>query len=159
MKTQDILEREKKIITRNRRAEHDFFITQRIECGIALQGTEVKSLRQGRATIQDAYAGFKSTKDEDLYLFNLHIPPYEHTGYGNHEPKRPRKLLLHKREALKLKAAVQEKGITLIPLTLYFSGHLVKVEIGLAKAKKKYDKRESTKEKEVEREIRRKFRY
>ncbi|MFW6232814.1 MAG: SsrA-binding protein SmpB [Bacteroidota bacterium] len=148
MKTQDILEREKKIITRNRRAEHDFFITQRIECGIALQGTEVKSLRQGRATIQDAYAGFKSTKDEDLYLFNLHIPPYEHTGY-----------LLHKREALKLKAAVQEKGITLIPLTLYFSGHLVKVEIGLAKAKKKYDKRESTKEKEVEREIRRKFRY
>jgi len=104
--------------------------------------------------LQEAYATFQG---EDLYLVNFHIAPYEHGNRENHEPKRPRKLLIHKREAFKLKSAVAEKGVTLIPLSIYFSGHLVKVEIGLCRSKKKYDKRETTKKRETEREIQRKY--
>lgn len=154
MKTQEVLNREVKIIANNRKARHDFLVLQTIECGIVLQGTEVKSLRKGQCSLQEAYATFRG---EELYLVNFHIAPYEHGNRENHEPKRDRKLLVHKREAYKLKSAVQEKGVTLIPLSIYFSGHLVKVELGLCRAKKKYDKRETTKKRETEREIQRKY--
>ncbi len=154
MKTAEVLNREIKIIANNRKAHHDFIVLQSIECGIVLSGTEVKSLRQGKCSLQEAYASFQG---EDLYLVNFHIAPYEHGNRENHEPKRPRKLLIHKREAFKLKSAVAEKGVTLIPLSIYFSGHLVKVEIGLCRSKKKYDKRETTKKRETEREIQRKY--
>ncbi|HPP38785.1 MAG TPA: SsrA-binding protein SmpB [Candidatus Kapabacteria bacterium] len=154
MKSAEILNREVKIIANNRKARHDFIVLQSIECGIVLSGTEVKSLRQSKCSLQEAYATFQG---EDLYLVNFHIAPYEHGNRENHEPKRPRKLLIHKREAFKLKSAVAEKGVTLIPLSIYFSGHLVKVEIGLCRSKKKYDKRETTKKRETEREIQRKY--
>ncbi|MCX8054696.1 MAG: SsrA-binding protein SmpB [Ignavibacteria bacterium] len=154
MKTVEVFNREVKTIANNRKARHDFIVLQSIECGIVLYGTEVKSLRQGKCSLQEAYATFQG---EDLYLVNFHIAPYEHGNRENHEPKRPRKLLVHKREALKLKSAVAEKGVTLIPLSIYFSGHLVKVEIGLCRSKKKYDKRETTKKRETEREIQRKY--
>ncbi len=159
MRSSDTLEREEKLIASNRKARHDFEIIQKLEAGIVLQGTEVKALRDGKCSIQDAYAGFKSKDDYELYLFNFHINPYDHGNRENHEPKRLRKLLVNHREAIKLKNQVMEKGITLIPLAIYFSGHLVKVEIGLCRAKRKYDKREATKERESEIEIRRKMRY
>jgi SsrA-binding protein len=148
-----------KIIASNRRARHDFEILNTYEAGIVLQGTEVKSLREGRASLQDAYAGFKSSADHEIYLNNAHINPYEHGNRENHEPKRMRKLLLNAREIKKIKQMIQEKGLTVIPLSLYFSGHLVKVELGVARAKRKYDKRETTKERESEREIQRKLKY
>ncbi len=151
------MERKIKIIATNRRAKFDYEIIQIIEAGIALQGTEVKSLRNGQCSLQDAYAGFKSRNDDELYIFNLHINPYSHGTYSNHDPKRPRKLLVHEREAIRLKSMVQEKGLTIIPLSIYFSGHLVKVNIAVARAKRKYDKRETTKKKEADREIKKKF--
>jgi len=158
MKTANNQERPEKLITSNRRARHDFEILQTLEAGIVLQGTEVKSLRQGKCSIQEAYAGFPSPNSFELYLINFHISPYEHGNRENHEPKRPRKLLVNMREAKKLKAAVQEKGLTIIPLRLYFSGPFVKVEIAVVRAKHKYDKREASKQKETEKEIRKKYR-
>lgn len=150
-------EREIRPISTNRRARYEFEITQTLECGIELTGTEVKSLRAGKANLQDAYATFKGIGNEELYVVNLHINEYEQGNRENHKPKRDRRLLVHKRESVKLQTAVQEKGMTLIPLSLYFSGHLVKLELGVARAKKKYDKRESTKERETQRELHRKF--
>ncbi len=158
-KTLEIREREIRTIVKNRKALHDFFIVSTYEAGIALRGTEVKSLRQRKCSLQDAYAGFPDSDSYELYLINMHINPYDQGNIYNHEPKRKRKLLLNRREVVKLKSAVQEKGFTIIPLSLYFSGRFVKVELGLAKAKKKYDKREDTKKKEVDREIRKKFKY
>lgn len=157
MNTVNQQDRAIKIISNNRRAYHDYEIVQRIEAGIVLRGTEVKSLRQGRCSLQDAYAGFLNSQDDELYIINLHINPYDRGNRENHEPKRTRKLLVKKREAIKLKTAVQEKGMTIIPLSIYFSGPYVKVELGFARAKRKYDKREATKQKETDREIRRKF--
>lgn len=142
-----------KIIASNRRVRHDYEIIQTMEAGIVLQGTEVKSLRSGKCSLQDSYAGFKSSSDLDLLLYNLHINPYEHGNIMNHEPKRLRKLLVHEREAIRLKTQIQEKGLTIVPLSIYFSGHLVKVELATVRAKKKYDKRETTKKREAEREI------
>lgn len=159
MKGSDLFEREEKIIATNRKARHEFEIVQRIEAGIMLTGTEVKSLRGGKCSLQDAYAGFKSSDDKELWLFQMHINPYDFGNRENHEPKRVRKLLVSQREATKLKTQVQEKGITLIPLSLYFSGHLVKVEIGLCRAKKQYDKRQTVKEREADIEIKRKFKF
>ncbi len=153
-----IRERKQKIIATNRKARHEFEILQTIEAGIVLQGTEVKSLRAGMCSIQDAYASFSVPDSNDLYLINFHISPYKNASFANHEPKRTRKLLLNWRQAVKLKTAVTEKGCTIVPLTIYFSGPFVKVEIALVRAKKKYDKREATKKREVEIEIRRKFR-
>ena len=147
-----------KIISTNRKAFHDYFVVSTIEVGIVLQGTEVKSLRQSKCSLQDAYAGFTEPDSNDLYVINMHISPYEQGNIYNHEPKRKRKLLVKQREAVKLRTAVQEKGFTLIPLSVYFSGRFVKVEIGLVRSKKKYDKREDTKKKDAEREIRRKLR-
>lgn len=158
MKSTEAFERTEKIISTNRRASHDFLIMQTFEAGIALQGTEVKSLRNGKASLQDSYAAFIDKNSDELYLLNLHISPYSHGNRENHEPKRSRKLLLRQRELKKLKTSVNERGFTIIPLSLYFSGHIVKVEIALVKAKRKYDKRETTKKKETDREIRRKFR-
>ncbi len=159
MRASDIYEREEKTIASNRRARHDYEVVQVLEAGIMLQGTEVKSLRAGKCSLQDAYAGFKSVQEDELWLFNLHINEYEHGNRENHLPKRPRKLLVNAREARKLHTQVNEKGITLIPLSLYFSGHIVKVELGVCRSKKKFDKRESTKERETKREIDRKFKY
>jgi SsrA-binding protein len=159
MRSSEEFERSERVIVSNRKARHDYLISSTIEAGILLQGTEVKSLRQGRASMQDAYAGFKSKNDYELWLHNLHINEYDFGNRENHKPKRDRKLLINHKEALKLKTAVMEKGMTLIPLSLYFSGHLVKVEIGIARAKKKFDKRESEKEREQKREIDKKFKF
>ena len=158
MKDLQIKERKQKIIATNRKARHDFEILQTIEAGVVLQGTEVKSLRAGMCSIQDAYASFSNPNSNDLYLINFHISPYKNASFANHEPKRTRKLLLHWRQAVKLKIVVSERGYTIIPLTIYFSGAFVKVEIALVRAKKKYDKREATKKRETEIEIRRRYR-
>lgn len=145
-----------KIILKNRRAYHDFEIIQKYDAGIVLQGTEVKSIRQGKCNIQDSYCTFLNPKQNELFLVNFHISPYEQASKFNHEPRRPRKLLLHERELKKLHSGVEQKGLTIIPLSVYFSGLFVKVEIALVKAKKKYDKRENIKKKDQEKEISRK---
>lgn len=145
-----------KIILKNRRAYHDFEIIQKYDAGIVLQGTEVKSIRQGKCNIQDSYCTFLNPKQNELFLVNFHISPYEQASKFNHEPRRPRKLLLHERELKKLHSGVEQKGLTIIPLSVYFSGPFVKVEIALVKAKKKYDKRENIKKKDQEKEISRK---
>jgi SsrA-binding protein len=149
----------RKTIASNRRLKHDFEILQTIEAGIELKGTEVKSLRLGKCSFQDAYAYFPNQKNDEIFLINLHIAPYEHGNINNHEPMRIRKLLVHQREAVKLRTAIQEKGHTIMPLSLYFSGPYVKVELCIVRAKKLYDKRESVKERETERDLRRDFRY
>ncbi len=141
------------IVATNRKAFHDYFIEEKFEAGIVLQGTEVKSLRDGRANLQDSYA---SARDGEVFLYNCHISPYSHGNIMNHDPTRPRKLLLHKKEINKLMGKTQQKGLTLVPLRIYFSkrGH-AKVEIGLAKGKKLYDRRESIKAREAGREVER----
>ncbi|MCB0703009.1 MAG: SsrA-binding protein SmpB [Candidatus Kapaibacterium sp.] len=145
-----------KIITTNRRASYDFSLVSRFEAGIMLTGTEVKALRENKCSLQEAYIGFVKNGDE-LFIMNMTIPEYSMGNRENHEPTRNRKLLLHKREIKKLKDNVKEKGMTIIPLQIYFSDHLVKLEIALAKPKKNFDKRESTKKKEVERDLKRKY--
>jgi SsrA-binding protein len=157
MRSSTEFERKEKLISQNRKARHDFEIVQSLEAGIMLQGTEVKSLRAGKANLQDSYAAFSKGEFTELFALNIHISPYDHGNRENHEAKRPRKLLLTERELKKLRTAVNEKGVTLIPLSLYFSGAFVKLELGLAKAKKKYDKRETTKERDVKRELQRKY--
>ncbi len=158
MNTIELKDRKKKVIASNRKARHDFEIIQTIESGIVLQGTEVKSLRAGKCSFQDAYAAFPDKNNYELFLYNFHISQYEHGNRNNHEPKRPRKLLLNKREAIKLCSSVQEKGLTLIPLSIYFSGPFVKLELALVRAKKKFDKREDLKKREATREINKKLR-
>jgi SsrA-binding protein len=153
----ELEDRAYKRIMKNRRAWHDYHVNWTLECGLQLQGTEVKSLRGGKCSIQDAYATFPNKNNDELYLMSFHINPYEQGSYSNHDPKRKRKLLVNHREAVKLRTATQEKGLTLIPLKIYFSGAFVKIEIGVCSAKKNYDKREDTKKKETEREIRRKY--
>ncbi len=141
-------------IVTNRKARHDYEILQTLEAGIVLTGTEVKSIRAGKLTMTDAYAAFPSKKTHELLLMNLHISPYEFGNRENHEPLRPRKLLLHESELRKLRVMVEEKGLTLIPLSVYFSGSVIKVEIGVARGKKLYDKRQAEKEKTSKRESR-----
>ncbi len=141
---------EDKSITINRKAYHDYFIEEKYEAGIVLTGTEVKSLRLGRANLQDAYA---RVVNGECWLYNAHISPFEQGNRFNHDPLRPRKLLLHRREIVTLAAATQQKGLSLIPLRLYWNEGRCKVEIGLGKGKKSYDKREALKEKETKREI------
>jgi len=155
----DTQERTRKLITQNRHLRHDYEIMQTIEAGIMLQGTEVKSLRQGRCSLIDAYAHFPNDKNNELFLVNFHINTYEQGNINNHVPKRPRKLLVNYREAVKLRTAVQEKGLTLLPYSLYFSGPYVKVELCVCRAKKKYDKRESEKERESKRDINRDYKF
>ncbi len=137
----------------NRRARHDYHILESMECGIELKGTEVKSIRLGKVSLAESYA---LVQRDEVKLENMQITPYEHGSYENHEPKRTRKLLLHKKEILKLKQKIAEKGLTLVPLKLYFNARgIAKVELGLAKGKKLFDKRETIKQRDTERELRR----
>lgn len=139
-----------KIVTKNRKAWHDYSIEEEIEAGMVLLGTEVKSLRAGRANLKDAYG--RIDKGE-LFIHQMHISPYPFAYYDNHDPLRPRKLLLHKSELKRLEAKIREKGISVIPLKIYFKRGKAKVTIGLARGKRKYDKRQSIKEREMKREL------
>jgi len=141
-----------KIICKNKKAFHDYFIEATYEAGIVLLGTEVKSLRLGKAQLVDSHAVLKG---EELFLLNAHISPYTHAARDNHEPTRTRKLLLHKAELQRLVGKVQEKGLTIVPLKMYFKNGKVKVEIGLAKGKKLHDKRESLKQKAISKDVQR----
>ncbi|HPC45342.1 MAG TPA: SsrA-binding protein SmpB [Candidatus Latescibacteria bacterium] len=136
-----------KIITKNRKAFHDYSILETTEAGIALVGTEVKSLRLGNVNLKDSYA---RVERGEVVLYGLHISPYDHGNRYNHDPERPRKLLLHRREIGRLKSRTEEKGLTLVPLSLYFKGGRVKVELGLAKGKQIHDKRETLRKRETE---------
>jgi SsrA-binding protein len=146
-------EDEPKVVATNRKAYHDYFIEEKFEAGIVLRGTEVKSLREGRVNLQDSYA---SVQANEIFLHHCHISPYSHGNLMNHDPIRTRKLLLHRKEINKLMGKTQQKGLTLVPLRIYFSkrGH-AKVELGLAKGKKLYDRRESIKAREAGREVER----
>jgi SsrA-binding protein len=139
-----------KLVAQNRRARHDYHILEHYEAGIELRGTEVKSLRNGHITLKDSYA---EVEDGEMRLIGVHINPYEQGNIFNHEPERPRRLLMHKREILRLGARVAEKGLTLIPLRVYFKEGRAKVEIGLCQGKHVVDKRETLREREVKREI------
>ena len=134
----------------NRRAFHDYFLDERLEAGLSLTGTEVKSLRAGRANLRD---GFVRIDGREAWLENVHISPYEQGGYVNHDPRRPRKLLLHGDEIATLNGKVRQRGYTLVPLRLYFHGNWAKVEVGLARGKKLYDKRQALAEREAQRQM------
>lgn len=139
-----------KIVAQNRRARFDYFILEEFEAGIILTGSEVKSLRSGKASINESHAG---EMKGDIYLFNANIPEYTQANQFNHEPKRPRKLLLHRREIQKLVGAIQRKGMTLVPLSVYFNQKgIAKVALGLAKGKNVVDKRETIKERDWKRD-------
>ena len=142
-------ERERNVAV-NRRAFHDYFIDEKYECGIVLTGTEVKSLRAGRCNLRD---GFARIDENEAWLENVHISPYEQGNLMNHEPIRPRKLLLHRRQIATLIGKVRQKGYTLIPLRVYFVRNHAKVELGLARGKREYDKREAIAERDAKREI------
>lgn len=139
-----------KTIVQNRRARHEYHILERHEAGIELVGTEVKSLREGHITLKDSYA---DVENGQMFLIGVHINPYEQGNIYNHDPERIRKLLMHKREILKLGARVAEKGLTLIPLSVYFKQGRVKVEIALCQGKHTVDKRDTIREREVKREV------
>ena len=139
-----------KVIATNRRAWHDYHVLEKHEAGIVLCGTEVKSLRAGKASLVDSYASFNRG---EAFVHNLLISPYEKANRFNHEERRPRKLLLHKQEIGRLAGQVSQKGFTLVPLRLYFKGSHVKVELGVVRGKKEYDKRHDLKERETKREI------
>jgi SsrA-binding protein len=141
-----------KLICQNKKARHNYAIEDKYEAGIALVGTEVKSLREGRANLGDSYG---KIKNGEVFLVDAHISPYSHANRFNHDPLRTRKLLLHKKEIRRLIGKVQEKGFTLIPLRLYFSNGKAKVELGLGKGKKLFDKRETLKRKTMERDMER----
>ena len=142
-------------VATNRQASHRYHLLEKWEAGLVLQGTEVKSLRDGKATIKDGYA---SVRDGEVWLHNVHIPPYGPASRENHEPERPRKLLMHRREIDRLLGKTREKGLTLVPTRLYFSGGRAKVEIALARGKDVGDKRQSIKEREMKREMERAIR-
>ncbi len=147
----------RKVVARNKRARHRFDIEEVMEAGIVLAGTEVKSLREGQAGLREAYADIK---DGEVYLENCHIAPYSHATYANHDPYRPRKLLLHGQQIKRLIGKVAEKGYSLVPLEIYFSRGLAKVSLGLGKGKKVVDRREEIKRRDLDREMQReKSRY
>jgi SsrA-binding protein len=141
-----------KITLSNRKAFHDYEIIERFEAGIALIGTEVKSLRQGRASFKDSYA---KVHNGELWVVNLHISPYDHGGYSNHEPLRQRKLLLHKNEIRRLIGKIEERGLTLIPLKIYFKNGRAKMELALARGKKIFDKRDDIAKRDMGRDAQR----
>jgi SsrA-binding protein len=138
-------------IAENRKAYHDFHLLETFEAGVALLGTEVKAIREGRVNLRDSYA---RVEDGEVFLFNVNISPYSHRGYADHEPLRRRKLLLHRDEIRKLIGKTVERGMTLVPVRMYFKKGRVKVAISLAKGKKDYDKRETVKRREADRETR-----
>ena len=142
-------------VATNRRARHDYDIEESFEVGMVLTGAEVKSLRGGRASLAEAYA---RVSDGEVWIENLHIPPYAHAGQsGSYDPRRPRKLLLHREEIERLIGKTQERGLTLIPLRLYFTRGLAKLELGLGRGKRRYEKRQAKLEKEHQREVERAF--
>jgi SsrA-binding protein len=136
-------------IAQNRKAFHEYLVLERIEAGIALQGSEVKSLREGQCNLKDSYAGVDNGQ---AFLYNCHISPYKSAGFFNHVPERPRALLLHRREIDRLFGRIQQKGLTLIPLRMYWKEGKAKVELGVCQGKKLYDKRQALKEKDLKRE-------
>ena len=138
-----------KLIASNKKALHEYFVVQKLEAGVVLTGTEVKALRDGKANLKDAYVIFKNG---EAYLFGLHISPYSHGNIQNHEPDRTRKLLLHRRELDKLHGQTAEKGLTVVPLRLYFKGARVKAEIAVVRGKRQYDKRDTERTRELDRE-------
>jgi SsrA-binding protein len=141
-----------KIVCQNKKARHDYHIIEVIEAGMVLLGTEVKSLREGRANLKDSYARIR---DGELYLVQAHISPYSHASYDNHDPERVRKLLVHRRELKRLTGKTQEKGLTIVPLRIYFKDGKAKIELALASGKKSYDKRETLKRQTQKREMER----
>ncbi len=143
-------EKGRKVIASNRKARHDYAILDVFEAGLALTGTEVKSLRAGRASLVDAFA---QEKDGEIFLYGMHIPEYTHGTWTNHEPRRPRKLLLNRLEITRLIGRLRESGLTLVPLSLYFSDGWAKVELGLARGKRSYDKRQDLAQRDANREI------
>lgn len=147
-------EKGSRLITNNKKAYHDYFIEETYEAGIALHGTEVKSLRMGKCSIKES---FVRIENEEVYIYGMHISPYEKGNIFNRDPLRVKKLLLHKSEIRKMKGKIAEKGYTLVPLKVYFNRSLVKVEIGLAKGKKLYDKRQDIAKKDQRREAERDF--
>jgi SsrA-binding protein len=138
-----------KLVASNKKALHDYFVVQKFEAGLALTGTEVKALRDGKANLKDAYVIFK---EGEAFLFGMHVSPYSHGNIQNHEPERTRKLLLHRNEIEKLRVQTVEKGLSIVPLRLYFKGSRVKAEIAIVRGKKQYDKRESERTREADRE-------
>ena len=143
-----------KLVANNKKAYHDYFIEEKYECGIALHGTEVKSLRMGKCSIKEA---FIRIEDGEVFVYGMHVSPYEKGNIFNKDPLRVKKLLLHKQEIHKLLGKIKEKGYTLVPLQVYFSNGKAKVEIGLARGKKLYDKREDIAKKDARRETEREF--
>lgn len=139
-----------RVIATNRRARHEYDILETVEAGLVLRGTEVKALRAAQVTFKDAYA---TIRNEEAWLVGCHISPYSHGTDANHDPERDRKLLLHRREIVRLVGKVAERGLTLVPLRLYFKGGRVKAEIGLARGRKLHDKRSAIREREVRREM------
>ena len=139
-----------KVISHNRKATHDYSILETIEAGLVLTGTEIKSIRAGKVNIRDAYA---RPDGSEMWLLNSHIAQYDKGNRYNHEPTRPRKLLLHKRQIRQLTSKVMEKGLTLVPLKLYIKGGVAKIELGLAKGKKRYDKRQTISRRDSDREL------
>lgn len=144
-----------KTIAQNKKAYHDYFIEETFEAGLVLQGTEIKAIRAGRVNLKDSYA---QIKNGEMFLFGMHISPYEQGNRYNHDPLRTRKLLLHRKEINKLIGETKEQGYSIVPVKLYLKNGYAKVLIGLAKGKKKYDKREDLKKKEAKRDIERAFR-
>ena len=140
-----------RIIAENRKARHDYHLLESFEAGIVLVGTEVKAIREGRVNLRDSFA---RVEDGEVYVQNMHISAYSHRGYSDHQPTRPRKLLLHKNEVRKLIGKTVERGMTLVPVRMYFKNGRVKVEICLAKGKREHDRRETIKRRESERESR-----
>jgi SsrA-binding protein len=145
-------EQGRKLVAQNRKARHDYQVENTYEAGLVLTGTEVKSLRAGRASLGDAFA---EVRGDEIWLVNVHIPEYTQGTWTNHEPRRPRKLLLHRIEIERIAASVAEKGLTLVPLSLYFKDGKAKVEIAVARGKRKYDKRQAIARREADREAQR----
>lgn len=141
----------KRIIAKNQSAYHNYEIIEKLEAGIVLFGTEIKSIRAGKVNLKDSYAAIE--KNREVYVYSMHISPYEHGNIYNKDPLRPKKLLLNKREINKLVGMVSQKGYTLVPIEIYFKGNFVKLELGIGRGKKLYDKREDLKKKEAEKKI------
>ena len=144
------------VITANRKARHDYHIQESFEVGVVLKGSEIKSIRAGRVNLSDAYA---RPENGELWLYNSHIASYDAASYNTHEPKRPRKLLLHRKEIDDLAGKVTQKGLTLVPLKLYIKHGIAKIELGVAKGKKLYDKRETIARRDAEREVERAMKH
>ncbi len=141
-----------KLIASNRKARHEYFIEDELETGIILTGSEIKSIRAGHVSLQEAYV---RPDNDEMWVIDMHIAPYDQANQNNHEPRRPRKLLMHRREIEKWRAATEQKGYTIVPLRLYITHGLAKLEIGLAKGKQLYDKRQALAKKDAERRIQR----